>query len=354
MTDVSVDETGPAADQQPDERAVEVGNGWLRWAAEWLLAGSSVEDVVAVMVANDIPADLSAALCADILVDPLYQAGLSMAQQYHKLGSMLAMQQTMLDLAPHGRELDRRSGLTREEFLDEYYSRNRPVILEDICADWRACSAWSPEYLLDKLGDVPVEVMAERDADPDYEANSTAHKTVMPFREYVERIVATPMSNDLYLVANNRLLDTPAADALWEDFALDRRFLQPHAAKDRTFLWFGAGGTITPLHHDVMNVMFHQVAGRKRFTLVASGETPRVYNSHSVYSEVDPKSPDLDRFPAYAAAHPITFDIGPGEGVFIPVGWWHHVESLEQSISVSSSAFAFPNEIEWFSPVRVP
>ncbi|MGL5509483.1 MAG: cupin-like domain-containing protein, partial [Microcoleaceae cyanobacterium] len=34
----------------------------------------------------------------------------------------------------------------------------------------------------------------------------------------------------------------------------------------------------------------------------------------------------------------------------IPVGWWHYVESLEVSISVSFTNFIFPNHYEWKFP----
>jgi hypothetical protein len=332
-----------------DDESIEISREWHRWAAEALSAGRSMSSVVATLSARGIAETHAAALCAEIYLNPVFDAARSESQQRRKLASVLAMQQQMRRLAAED-GVERHSGLSRRDFLLSYYSRNEPVLLEDVCDEWRACAVWSSEYLLERLGDVPVEVMANRESDVDYELNAGAHRTVMSYAAYVAAISKLRASNDLYLVANNKLLESDAAKLLWEDFELDRRYLRPRSAKKRTFLWHGPAGTVTPLHHDTMNVMFQQVVGWKRFTLVPAGETPSVYNTRGVFSEVDAKDPDLGRYPDFANAHPVHVSVGPGEALFIPAGWWHHVEALEPSISVSTTAFVYPNDIQWFSP----
>jgi hypothetical protein len=192
--------------------------------------------------------------------------------------------------------------------------------------------------------------MADRNSDPDYELNADHHKFVMPFDEYVAKIEAMGQSNDLYLVANNKLLEMEEARPLWDDFTLDRRYLRDDPNHSQAFFWFGAAGTVTPLHHDTVNVLFNQVDGWKHFTLIPSLQIHRIYNNVAVYSEVDPLNPDFERFPLFEDAQQIHLDIGPGESLFIPAGWWHHVEALEFSISISFTNFAFSNNIEWTHP----
>ena len=47
------------------------------------------------------------------------------------------------------------------------------------------------------------------------------------------------------------------------------------------------------------------------------------------------------------------YQVDPGDAVLTPVGWWHHVEALDPSISVSLSGFRWPNAFPWYLPGRV-
>src|SRR3569833_2823224 len=48
-------------------------------------------------------------------------------------------------------------------------------------------------------------------------------------------------------------------------------------------------------------------------------------------SLVDVRNPDLSRFPRFAAAREVAevADLGPGDAVYVPALWWHHVEALD-------------------------
>lgn len=50
---------------------------------------------------------------------------------------------------------------------------------------------------------------------------------------------------------------------------------------------------------------------------------------------MDPKSPDLDRFPLFAQVRSVRCVLRAGEMLYIPPYFWHHIESLETSFSVS-------------------
>jgi hypothetical protein len=332
----------------------EVTFGWRRWAAISMLRGTPLATVIETMSSTGGIAEASAvSVCDRILADPIFDAAQWAMGHLGKLESVLDMRQQMRELAEPSNEVERRKGLTRTEFLDEYYSTNTPVLLEDVCDEWPARGLWSPAYLAEQLGDAEVEVMTGRDSGYTYELNLEKHRTKMPFDSYVARVVATDWSNEVYLVANNHLLAHKSAAPLWHDFTLDRRYLKPDEAKTETFLWFGPAGTVTNLHHDVMNIVFHQVDGWKHFVLISPMDTHRVSNSVGVYSDINPLAPDLDRFPRFAEVRQFQVTVGPGDALFVPVGWWHHVTALEMSISVSSTSFVFPNQLQWTHPTVV-
>jgi ribosomal protein L16 Arg81 hydroxylase len=323
---------------------------WRRWAAVALMKGSQLAEVLSVLGAQGFAEGDSIRYCASLYDNPVFDAGRYMAQQLQKVNSVLTMREQMRALSDVPFDIDRRSGLTQKEFLDQYYSQNTPVFMTDVCDNWPAKSRWNADYLLEKLGSVEVEVMAGRESDPKYEINANDHRFKMPFDEYVAKIQAASRSNDTYLVANNKLLATEAARPLWDDFTEDERFLTPDPKRTHAFLWFGPAGTVTPLHHDSVNVLFNQIDGWKHLILIPSLEIHRVYNNLAVYSEVDPLKPDLEQYPLFGDVQQIHIDAGPGQTVFIPAGWWHHVESLEPSISISFTNFAFGNDIEWNNP----
>jgi ribosomal protein L16 Arg81 hydroxylase len=322
---------------------------WRRWAAVALMKGAPLVEVLGTLGAQGFPEGDAIRYTASLYDDPAMDAGRWLAQQLQKAYSVLTMREQMRALSDEPLEIDRRTGVSQKEFLDRYYAQNQPVLMTDSCDRWPALSRWNPAYLVEKLGSTEVEVMAGRESDPDYEVNSDEHRFMMPFDEYVAKIESA-RGNDTYLTANNKLLATEAALPLWDDFSLDERYLAPDPARTHAFLWFGPAGTVTPLHHDSINVLFNQVDGWKHVILVPSLAIHRVYNTIAVYSAVDPLKPDLDQYPMFADAQQYHFDVGPGQTLFIPAGWWHHVEATEASISISFTNFAFSNNIEWSNP----
>lgn len=102
-------------------------------------------------------------------------------------------------------------------------------------------------------------------------------------------------------------------------------------------IWIG-NHTRIAAHYDVPDNVACVAAGRRRFTLFAPDQLENLYvgpldftPAGQAISLVDFKHPDLKRFPRFAEAmrHALVADLEPGDAIFIPSMWWHHVEALD-------------------------
>jgi len=101
-------------------------------------------------------------------------------------------------------------------------------------------------------------------------------------------------------------------------------------------LWLGNRSRIAA-HQDLPDNLACVVAGRRRFTLFPPDQVGNLYigplehtPAGQPVSLVDFHAPDLQRFPKFAQAmeHAQVVELDPGDAVFIPSLWWHHVEAL--------------------------
>lgn len=58
-------------------------------------------------------------------------------------------------------EIDRRVGLTREQFEQEYLLPPRPVVLTDAIDHWSALGRWSPAFFMTHYGHLKINVDRE-------------------------------------------------------------------------------------------------------------------------------------------------------------------------------------------------
>ena len=152
--------------------------------------------------------------------------------------------------------------------------------------------------------------------------------------------------NDFYMTANNASQNQNITKVLYQDIAdFGHGYCDLSLQDQLCFLWFGPKGTFTPIHHDLTNNMLVQIYGRKKVTLIPALQTPHIYNDLWVFSQLkDPNQIDVEQYPLAKKLTPIECILEPGEALFIPIGWWHAVESLDVSISVSFTHFNAPNQ----------
>lgn len=102
-------------------------------------------------------------------------------------------------------------------------------------------------------------------------------------------------------------------------------------------VWIG-NRTRIAAHYDLPDNLACVAVGRRRFTLFPPDQLSNLYIGPLDYtpagqaiSLVDFARPDFARFPKFATAleHAQVAELGPGDAIFIPSMWWHHVEALD-------------------------
>ena len=103
-------------------------------------------------------------------------------------------------------------------------------------------------------------------------------------------------------------------------------------------IWLG-NQTRIAAHYDIPDNIACVVAGRRRFTLFPPEQLENLYvgpldftPAGQAISMVDLHRPDFDKYPKYREAleHAQVADLEPGDAIFIPGMWWHHVEGLDR------------------------
>ncbi len=219
------------------------------------------------------------------------------------------------------------------EFAQRYVAQCVPVVLSGATGRWPALTKWSHSWFKEAFGDRLVSVS--------FDGPLSGNREVMALGDYLHDIARPAGNIQPYL----RLERLPGVfPELHEDFTTP-----PYCPPGRTVtvhLWIGPEKTVQPFHKDNRNPLspvhnlLVQVWGRKLVSLVSADQDEKMYrhptgSAHPNYSQVDYLRPDLERFPLFGEARIAETVVEPGEMVFIPAGTWHHVQSLQPSISLS-------------------
>lgn len=234
-------------------------------------------------------------------------------------------------------EIERLERPSLELFRREYQDRNRPVVIQGVVDRWPAMERWTPEYLSEVAGDAPVTVHFNDSGNFHqwYTTDTRARvDRVVPLRELVQRIFVERDAR--YYMTEHEL--SKVSPALLPD--VDCSAYIERNGPYQPLLFLGCD-TCMPLHyHGTTEAVLCQVSGVKQVTLFGPSEWARLYARNwyghaPLFSQVDGRQPDLERFPRYREARGLHFTLHPGEMLFIPVHWWHltSVEGPQTSVT---------------------
>ncbi len=227
-------------------------------------------------------------------------------------------------------------------FHDQVLALNQPAVLRGLVRDWPVVkAAGSPQSLCDYLGrfdsggDVPVTLGApEIGGKFFYDASLSGfnferrRQTIAATLRMLLAELDSPRPTSIYMSA------LPEGDNL-PGFAQENVMpLLPPTVGAR--VWIGNRVTVQT-HYDLTGNIACVVAGRRRFTLFPPEQVANLYVGPLEFtlagaptSMVDIAAPDFERHPRFreALAQAQTAELGPGDAIYIPYMWWHHVEAL--------------------------
>lgn len=242
------------------------------------------------------------------------------------------------------RPIARLRNVDREMFHREIVPRGEPVVLEGLVRDWPAVrsAAESPEAACAYLARLDSGVEADAVLVPAGAGGRMFYEPDLGGFNFARRSLS--VSAVLQQLARYSHFDSPPSVALQcahiaqclPDFeaANPMPLLE---AQVRPRLWLG-NAFLTPAHIDELDNLACVVGGRRRFTLFPPEQVRNLYigpldftPAGAPVSLVSLKAPDFERFPRFreALAAARVADLEPGDALFIPAVWWHHVESFD-------------------------
>jgi hypothetical protein len=107
-----------------------------------------------------------------------------------------------------------------------------------------------------------------------------------------------------------------------------------------------------PTHCDELSNVACVASGRRRFTLFPPNQLPNLYIGPLEFTPTGPPvsmvkldNPDFERYPRFREAlkTALQAELLPGDAIFIPPFWWHHVESLDLANTLINYWWKEPN-----------
>jgi hypothetical protein len=238
-------------------------------------------------------------------------------------------------MAAAAREVDAEPGMIPADLLQQ----PEPLVLRGLVAHWPCANAGEQgavavlDYLQGLARDTDVLAFRGRaDMDGRFFYNDDLSgfnfdRVTLPLHKLLDELRA-PGERPLYLGSTSVEQCFPGFRAS-NDLELDD-------ARPLVSIWMGGHSRISA-HFDAPENIACVVAGRRRFTLFPPSQLANLYvgpldltPAGQAISLVDFAAPDLERFPRFQDAldAAVVAELEPGDGLYLPSMWWHHVESL--------------------------
>jgi len=225
-------------------------------------------------------------------------------------------------------------------FNTDFFEPQLPVVIRNLAKEWPAYQQWNWDYFKKLVGEQQVALYNNVKSDA-YTPINTAddYKT---FGEYIDMIRQGPAGWRIFLF---NIFDH--APALVKDFTWPEHLMKGFVKK-YPMLFVGGASSITHMHFDIdlSNILHTQFMGRKRVLLFPFKEQHKLYRkpwevlSMADFSNYYSENSRLDynQFPALKEAKGYEVILDHGDTLFMPAGYWHHMEYIDSGFAMSLRA----------------
>ncbi|KAI9995190.1 hypothetical protein PInf_012240 [Phytophthora infestans] len=245
--------------------------------------------------------------------------------------------------------------LSYEAFCARYMTLNRPVLLRNVtdtwfskARHWRDGRKINFKYLKEHYGAALAPVVSG-----DVAEYGAENRWTMRLDEYLD-LVESKMAGKKYLkdwhfvhaFGHDSYVAPPFFKDDWLNWWWDHK---EKSDSDYRFVYLGEfvltrpAGSWTPLHHDVFRSYSWSVnvCGRKKWVFYHPDDEPKLKDRFGrfVVPDVTIGKIDTEQYPQFHEAKPIHVVQETGDAIFVPSGWYHQVENLEDTISINHNWF---------------
>eukprot|EP01043_Picozoa_sp_COSAG02_P027003 COSAG02_NODE_1573_length_11882_cov_5.506832_2_plen_300_part_00 len=275
------------------------------------------------------------------------------------------------------------STLSVEAFRKQHVEPSIPVVLKGLAGGWPALSLWAqPDYLYSVCGAERTVLCEHNERGRLFSYGSADASVALPLREVLSTYqVGGPAAERLYMAQTpvdelqprlredivEPLYCSVSTPADWSKPASLLAAILPVRPPPDVYLWLGHTTSVSPLHFDTKHNLLTQIVGYKRVCLFAPAYSSALYAPHGgssnqsqlgsiglidlrLYanddSDVASSTPSTvhasvrDTFPRFvteALPNMLVCEIGPGDALYIPSGWWHHVQAITPPLHKESA-----------------